>query len=85
MKNITKPVKTEKRQRPNKVKEVPKIDPVEWTEKLNALEDDVFNFIIFQLGVPKRLEKEDQIDFIINNNRPDRIDNAIINAEKFKP
>ncbi len=53
----------------------------ELNDKLSNLNDDAFIFVILQLGVPKSLEKEEKIIFIMDNYRLVRIENAIHQAE----
>lgn len=85
------PVKTENRlhspssSRVKKENEIPPLDPVEWKDKLSSLEDDIFDIVVLLLGVPKSLEKEEKIDFIINNYKEVRIEAAIAYAKKIKP
>lgn len=57
----------------------------ELNHKLTNLEEDLFNIVILLLGVPKSLEKEEQISFIMDNYRLVRIENAINYAEEIKP
>lgn len=54
----------------------------ELNDKLTNLNEDAFNFVILQLGVPKSLEKEEKIIFIMDNYRLVRIENAINYAEE---
>lgn len=88
---INKPLKTENRSNSSSSnivkieKEVPAMDPVEWRNKLNSLEDDIFDIAVLLLGVPKSLSKEDKIDFIIANYKQVRIEAAIEHAKKIKP
>ena len=49
-------------------------------DKLFNLENDIFNIVIMILGVPKSLEKEEKIDFLLDNNKFDRIEANIKNA-----
>ena len=50
-------------------------------DKLTNLNDAAFVFVILQLGVPKSLDKEEQIIFIMNNYKLVRIENAIRQTE----
>lgn len=84
-------VKTESRPvrpSPSRVKtenEVPALDPMEWKDKLNSLEEDIFDIAVLLLGVPKSLAKDDKIDYIIANYKQVRIEAAINHAKKIKP
>ena len=56
----------------------------ELNDKLTNLNDAAFDFVILQLGVPKSLDKEEKIIFIMDNYRLVRIENAINYAEEKK-
>ena len=64
---------------------MPSLSPEELDEKLTNLDDDIFDIVVLILGVPKSLEKIDKIEFINNNYRAVRIENAIQHALKIKP
>ena len=64
---------------------VPALNPIEVKDKLNGLDDDIFNIMLLLLGVPKALKKGEKIDFIIDNYKEIRIDAAINYAKKIKP
>ena len=57
----------------------------ELKDKLMYLDDIIFDIVIMILGVPKSLDKDEQITFMSKNNRLVRIENAIQHARKIKP
>ena len=61
------------------------LNPKDLNEKLSNLDDDTFEIVMLLLGVPKSLEKEKKINYINDNYKVDRIENAIIHAKKIKP
>lgn len=56
----------------------------ELNDKLINLNDASFDFVMLQLGVPKSLDREEKIIFIMDNYRLVRIENAIQQAENMK-
>lgn len=61
------------------------LNPKDLNEKLSNLDDDTFEIVMLLLGVPKSLEKEKKINYINDNYKVARIENAIIHAKKIKP
>ena len=61
------------------------LSPKDLNEKLLNLDNDTFEIVMLLLGVPKSLEKEKKINYINDNYKVDRIENAIIHAKKIKP
>ena len=57
----------------------------ELKEILTNLDEDIFDKVILLFGVPKSLEKEEKIDFMLENNRFDRIEANIKYAKAMKP
>ena len=57
----------------------------ELKEILTNLDEDIFEKVILLFGVPKSLEKEEKIDFMLDNNRFDRIESNIEYAKVMKP
>lgn len=57
----------------------------ELKEILTNLDEDIFDKVILLFGVPKSLEKEEKIDFMLENNRFDRIEANIKYAKVMKP
>ena len=52
---------------------------------LSNLDDDTFDVVASLFGVPKSLEKEEKIDFMIENHKSSSIERNIQHAEKIKP
>ena len=61
------------------------LNPKDLNKKLSNLDDDTFEIVMLLLGVPKSLEKEKKINYINDNYKVARIENAIIHAKKIKP
>ena len=57
----------------------------ELKDKLSNLDDDTFDVVASLFGVPKSLEKEEKIDFMIENHKSSSIERNIQHAEKIKP
>ena len=57
----------------------------ELKEILTNLDEDIFDKVILLFGVPKSLEKEEKIDFMLENNKFDRIEANIKYAKVMKP
>ena len=57
----------------------------ELKDKLFNLDEDIFDKVILLFGVPKSLEKEEKIDFLLENNKYDRIEANIKYAKVMKP
>ena len=57
----------------------------ELKEILTNLDEDIFEKVILLFGVPKSLEKEEKIDFMLENNKFDRIEANIKYAKVMKP
>ena len=57
----------------------------ELKEILTNLDEDIFDKVILLFGVPKSLEKEEKIDFMLETNRFDRIEANIKYAKVMKP
>ena len=57
----------------------------ELKEILTNLDEDIFDKVILLFGVPKSLEKEEKIDFLLENNKYDRIEANIKYAKVMKP
>ena len=57
----------------------------ELKEILTNLDEDIFEKVILLFGVPKSLEKEEKIEFMLENNRFDRIEANIKYAKVMKP
>ena len=57
----------------------------ELKEILTNLDEDIFDKVILLFGVPKSLEKDEKIDFMLETNRFDRIEANIKYAKVMKP
>ena len=57
----------------------------ELKDTLSNLDDDTFDVVASLFGVPKSLEKDEKIDFMIENHKSSSIERNIQHAEKIKP
>ena len=57
----------------------------ELKDRLSNLDDDIFDVVTSLFGVPNSLEKEEKIDFMIENHKSSSIERNIQHAEKIKP
>ena len=57
----------------------------ELKDALSNLDDDILDIVVSLFGVSKSLEKEDKIDFMIENHKSSSIERNIQHAEKIKP
>ena len=69
----------------NKEESISAFSRQELKEILTNLDEDIFEKLILLFGVPKSLEKEEKIDFMLENNRFDRIEANIKYAKVMKP
>ena len=63
----------------------PTLSSQELKDTLSNLDDDTFDVVASLFGVPKSLEKEEKIDFMIENHKSSSIERNIQHAEKIKP
>ena len=63
----------------------PTLSSQELKDTLSNLDDDTFDVVASLFGVPKSLEKEKKIDFMIENHKSSSIERNIQHAEKIKP
>ena len=57
----------------------------ELKDTLSNLDDDTFDVVASLFGIPKSLEKEEKIDFLLENNKYDRIEANVKYAKVMKP
>ena len=57
----------------------------ELKDTLSNLDDDTFDVVASLFGVPKSLEKDEKIDFMIENHKSSSIERNIQYAQKIKP
>ena len=63
----------------------PTLSSQELKDTLSNLDDDTFDVVASLFGVPKSLEKEKKIHFMIENHKSSSIERNIQHAEKIKP
>lgn len=69
----------------NKEESISTFSRQELKEILTNLDEDIFDKVILLFGVPKSLEKDEKIDFMLETNRFDRIEANIKYAKVMKP